>query len=429
MPLPARRAPLRTVLCGCVVLCAAAAGCQPLPGTGSPPPQPDVTVGVLLPLTGPDPAAGEELSNGAELAAGIVDDDSAIRVPLGPGTGLPRLGGARIRLAVRDATETPTSGTLAAEILAGRQHPAALVVAGPADSVTAVAVTADRRRIPLVDATTSDGALLEAGRDWYFRTAPSDRILGESVFALFADRGVRGQPVGSIALVQPADARGSSIADTVGDLAEESGTAIAARPRYASTPAGLRSAGRAAAQAKPGAIVLVATTAAEASALVTAVRGVSAGVPVAGLGPGFATAAAGSAALPGILTVASWSPDFAARNPLAKAVAAEYARRYGAPMTERAASAFTAVWTVAAAIDAAGSARPQDVRSALLAADQPATALVMPWLGIRFSTGGQNSAAAAVVQQRTGPDTHVVFPPELATAPLHWTGAPAGARG
>jgi branched-chain amino acid transport system substrate-binding protein len=419
MPLPARR----VVLC-IAVLGVVAAGCQPFPGTGSPGPPADVTVGVLLPLSGPDPAAGDELSHGAELAAAIVDDDSAIPVPLGPGTGLPRLGGARIRLAVRDATETPASGTLAAEILAGRQHPAALVVAGPADSVAAVAVTTDRRRIPLLDATTSDGALLEAGRDWYFRTAPSDRILGESVFALFADRGVHGQAVRSIALVHPADARGSSVADTVGDLAEETGTAIAARPRYAATPAGLRSAGRVAAQARPGAIVLVASTAAEAAALVTAVRGVSAEVPVAGLGPGFATAPAA-----GILTVAAWSPDFAARNPVAKAVAAEYARRYGAPMTERAASAFTAVWTVAAAIDAAGSARPQDVRSALLAADHPATALVMPWQGIRFSTGGQNSAAAAVIAQRTGADTHVVFPPELATAPLRWTGGPAGARG
>jgi branched-chain amino acid transport system substrate-binding protein len=81
------------------------------------------------------------------------------------------------------------------------------------------------------------------------------------------------------------------------------------------------------------------------------------------------------------------------------------------------------------AIDAGGSARPSDVRSALLAADHPGTALIMPWSGIRFDTGGQNAAAAAVIEQVRPGGPEIVYPDELATAVLQWRGGSAAARG
>jgi hypothetical protein len=53
----------------------------------------------------------------------------------------------------------------------------------------------------------------------------------------------------------------------------------------------------------------------------------------------------------------------------------------------------------------------------------------MPWSGIRFETGGQNAAAAAVIEQLRPGGPEIVFPDELATGMLQWPGAPPGSRG
>ena len=57
----------------------------------------------------------------------------------------------------------------------------------------------------------------------------------------------------------------------------------------------------------------------------------------------------------GLTRSVSWSAEAAERNPAAQAVTALYQRRYNTPMTEAAASAFTAVMTVAQAVDTARS--------------------------------------------------------------------------
>lgn len=73
-------------------------GCSPAGADSSRPVQ-DVGVGLLAPLTGPASAVGAEQRRGAELAAEIVNDDhERVGLPLAAGTGLPNLGGARLRL-------------------------------------------------------------------------------------------------------------------------------------------------------------------------------------------------------------------------------------------------------------------------------------------------------------------------------------------
>jgi branched-chain amino acid transport system substrate-binding protein len=89
-------------------------------------------------------------------------------------------------------------------------------------------------------------------------------------------------------------------------------------------------------------------------------------------------------------------------------------------MTAAAAGAFTAVMTLATAIDSAAAREPEAVRGALRAADVPGARLIMPWVGVRFGAGGQNEHAAAIVEQIDGEKTHVVHPAELATAELVW---------
>jgi branched-chain amino acid transport system substrate-binding protein len=151
-------------------------------------------------------------------------------------------------------------------------------------------------------------------------------------------------------------------------------------------------------------------------------------VPLLGLGPGFLAVdapSAGDDASPAtavVLRAAPWSADFAARNPAGLAVAEFYRRRFGTNMSSAAASAFTATLTLAVAIDTAASADSARIRAALRQIWLPATAVIMPWNGVRFDASGQNQLAAAVIEARLAGGYRVVFPRELASRPVLWTG-------
>jgi branched-chain amino acid transport system substrate-binding protein len=134
-------------------------------------------------------------------------------------------------------------------------------------------------------------------------------------------------------------------------------------------------------------------------------------VPAVAMGAGLS---AGNAGRP-LPRVAAWSADYAVRNPLAKAVADLYQRRYGAPMTDAAARTFTATLTLAVAIDRAGDGDAGRIRAALRQLWLPPTQLIMPWDGVQFGPGGQNQLADGVVEQKDAAGAYkIVYPRELA---------------
>jgi branched-chain amino acid transport system substrate-binding protein len=118
----------------------------------------------------------------------------------------------------------------------------------------------------------------------------------------------------------------------------------------------------------------------------------------------------------GLYYSSAWSREVAARNPSAKPIMDRYEGRFNAPMSEEAAGSFTAVLTLAAAIDAAGSVDPERVRAALIGLDLPGRSTIMPWSGVQFDTSHQNARAAGTVEQLVRGGFRVVFPRELAQA-------------
>jgi branched-chain amino acid transport system substrate-binding protein len=121
-----------------------------------------------------------------------------------------------------------------------------------------------------------------------------------------------------------------------------------------------------------------------------------------------------------MLRVVGWSADFSRRNPIARAVGELYQGRYGSPMTEIAASTFTATLTLADAIDRADSADPELIRAALRQTSLPANQTIMPWDGVRFDTAGQNRLATGVLEQSARGGFRLVFPRELGAGQLAW---------
>ena len=73
----------------------------------------EVKVGVIYPLTGAAGSTGLELRNATQLAADIVNGDVPAAKGLGlplAGPGLPRLGGAKVRLVFGDHQGNPQLG-------------------------------------------------------------------------------------------------------------------------------------------------------------------------------------------------------------------------------------------------------------------------------------------------------------------------------
>jgi len=126
----------------------------------------------------------------------------------------------------------------------------------------------------------------------------------------------------------------------------------------------------------------------------------------------------------GVFRVTPWSPELASRQSVTKAVADLYQQRFDNPMSEVAAGTFTATLTLAAAVNDAAAVEPDKIRVALLGVRLPGARTIMPWDGVQFRENGQNALASAAVEQLAGGTFKVVFPRELASAPVAWPNPP-----
>lgn len=409
------------LVCWLVAASAACAltGCA-VGSDGEPQADGPVKIGLLAPITGPNAAEGRAAVQGATLATEIVNGaNPSVPLPLGPGTGLPGLGGATVRLVSADSRSEPAfGGQQAADLAAGRV--AGIVGAYDVDVTQAASQRTERTGVPWINGDSSARFLTDLGMDWFFRIGPSDRTYGEAFFSMLRQEQARGVSVSRIAVLRTDDETSSDIVTGIVQLANQGGVAVAVdlplEPGQTRLSSG---AVRELRQAKPDAVVLISSSAPDAASLTAALDGSGFSPPVLmALGRGFDGSFLTKRTGDDIwLRPRAWSPEVAARNPAAKAVADLYQQKYKAPMTETAASSFTAVLALAQAIQNARSTEPAKVRAALLALNIPGTELIMPWNGIQFDDNRQNKLAAGVIERIVGGRAQVVFPIELARAP------------
>jgi branched-chain amino acid transport system substrate-binding protein len=375
---------------------------------------PEVRIGLLGALSGP--GTGQEASRGAELAALVVNQVQSLPLPLSGAAGLPGLGGAKIRIVQPDPGANPNDPAAQATGLVARQHVVGLI---SADSAKATAVASERTErigVPFLGSVASADFLTERGLDWFFRATPTDQLVAEAALALVEKNS--GGAANKIGIVNASDDTSNDSATSVQRVAGEAGDTLALPtpavfdPRQDPRPAidKVRKGG-------PQALVAVASQPGDARALIATGALSTTGPQSLAIGAGFSPQTVGQAGLgagAAVLHGAVWTQDFAERNLAASAVASLYQRRFKAPMTEAAAETFTAVLTLAQAVDSARSLDAQAIRTALLGLNVPGRDTIMPWGGIRFDQTGQNVQAAALVERITPNAARVVFPQELA---------------
>lgn len=387
----------------------------------------EIRIGLVTSTSGPGAAAGVDADRGARLAADIVNSDlPALALPLGPGAGLPKFGGAKLTVVTADAGGKSEQAVTKAVGLVATDGVRALVTAESAEITSAVAQRTERLRIPSIDGRSSAGFLTSLGLDFYFRTSPADRDLGSTAFSLLR---TKGPTVRRLAIISSSDAAASTLVPALRDLGGEAGYTIVVAAEYPSgggEPA--NAAGRRVRAANPDAVLAVADSPADAAAAVRAVQTGQAGeapLPVIGLGPGFVSANFASAVgSPGesVFRVTPWSAQLVGRQPVSKAIAERYQQQYNAPISDVAAGAFTATLTLAAAINDAGAEDPDKIRVALLGTRLSGSRTIMPWDGVSFRENGQNTLASGAVEQLVSGAFQVVYPRELASVPVVWPG-------
>jgi branched-chain amino acid transport system substrate-binding protein len=383
----------------------------------------EIKVGLVTQLTGDGAEIGADAERGAQLAVDIINSDVAnLGLPLGPGRGLPNLNGSRLTVVPADTAGKAEEAVAKAVGMITADGVNAFVTADSAEITAAVAQRIERVRIPSVDGSSSAGFLTNLGLDSYFRTAPADRDLGTSAFSL-----LRASSPGQrrIAIISATDVTATTLVPALRDLAAEGGYEVAVTAEFA-RGADAANAAKLIRGANPNAVLAVADTPTDAADAVREIQTRGAPLPVIGLGPGFlAKDFAASLGAPGerLFRVTPWSAELAVRQPISKTILDRYQERYNAPMSLVAAGSFTAMLTLASAINDAGAYEPDKIRVALLATRLSGSRTIMPWDGVQFRENGQNVLASGAVEQLAAGKFNVVYPPELASAKVAWSGA------
>jgi branched-chain amino acid transport system substrate-binding protein len=388
----------------------------------------EVRIGLLAPLSGADKAAGAEALWGAQLAASMLngEDGGQLRSTK---IGVPGLQGSTVKIIRADTRSDPDRAVAQAVRLADRDRVAGLVGAYDPDATAAASQRTERLGIPFVNGDASAGYLTERGLDWFFRTGPTDRLLGQGVFSTLGQQAATGASTKRISIVYADDAPSNAFAAAVAGLASEGGYTLVPRrllvgfqPGAGISPAGAVQQVRA---ERPDAVVLVASEPVDAQKIVRAFA--TPGFTPAGiftLGAGFRQPPAAQTVAQegaGLLDGTAWSREAAVKDVAARAVVTAYEERYHARMSDVAAGTFTAVVTLATAVDRAGSVDAERVRAALLNLDVPGRSTIMPWNGVRFDpTTHQNTRANGVVEQFLTGTFRVVFPRELGQTSVAW---------
>ncbi len=387
----------------------------------------ELKIGLLTPQTGPNATAGKEALHGAQLAVDVINGlNPSIPLPLAAQAGLPNLGGAKVSLVTADAAvgQDENGKPKDPQVVAGNgvnklvsaDGAQALIGAYDPQVTEYASQRSERYEIPFVNGDSPATFLTDAGRDWFFRIGPSWRTSGEAFFSLLREKQAA---TGKIAVFYANDKAGNDVLTTVRELALEGGAGEAQGFAFKTDGSDIGDVVDKVKSYNPDALFLYVTPATVRLTLQSfAARQYK---PKAAMAFSLGYLSAGSfaptsAAANGLLRSVSWSTETAARNPAAQAVTALYQRRFNSPMTEAAASSFTAVMTVAQAANNAGSTENQRIRSALLSLNVPGEQTVMPWAGVQFDETHQNVLAQTLIEQYIGGAFKIVYPRDSAAA-------------
>ena len=245
----------------------------------------------------------------------------------------------------------------------------------------------ERLLVPFVNGDSSADYLSERGLDWFFRTAPTDRMFGEALYSSLQQEKV--QPK-RLSILYTSDTDGQSLHRVLHNLAPEANydehgmvKFPPGKPNLVPELQELRDVN------KPEVLFIVTSKGGDT---VRALKTMEA----MGYRPPQIFVFGGGGSEPQVLEAARHrrrgrvlqhrlvAGDRRTRGRHRQGGDGAVRGAYNQPMNETAAETFTAMLVLAQGIDNAGATDPQRVRAALLSPRHPGRETIMPWSGIRF---------------------------------------------
>jgi branched-chain amino acid transport system substrate-binding protein len=387
-----------------------------------------ITVGAVYPLTGALARITAAIRHGIELAVEIVNTAQPdLNLPLARTVGLPRLGNRPLRVVWGDSRGDPATGRAEAERLLERERAAALIGAYQSAVTATASLASEAKSMPFLNPESSSPRLTERGFKWFFRTGPHDITFTKLFFDMMEDLKGRGHRISRVAILAEDTEFGATAAGVAKGYAEVYKYTVVANELYTSPPASLTAEFLRIRAANPDVII-------GANYLVDAIMIVRTLKEMRWFPQGFMVHA-GFTTVPDFLNAvgrdgfyflprAPWALGIGRRKPLVARVNDLYKRRAGSDMDEVTARAFTGMLTLADAINRAGSTAPAAIQKALQETNIPGAQLIMPWQGIEFDARGQNKHAAGLMTQILDGEYKVVWPFDIAEAPIVWPTPP-----
>ena len=388
--------------------------------------QDKIKIGALYPLSGQVAKSGEDTLNAIRLAADIINNKTAgIDLPFAATEGLPKLGGAKIEIIAADHQGAPEIGQAEAERLIEQQKVVALIGAFHSSVAATSSQVAERMGVPYISGESEATSLTERGFKWFFRTTPNSDTQAQDFFAFLRQLNKENKAkVATLAFVTENTLWGEgfkkSLNKFVGNFPE---LKVVAEITYQQGTADVTSEVQRLIAAKPDVVVHASYDAEAILYAKTYKQYAFKPQGIMAIGAAFGSNAFRTALGPdadNFLVREHWSRDLAGRKAVIAQVGKLYKERFGKDMDGTPARAFTAMMTLADAINRAGSTEPEKVRQALIATKLGEGDTIMPWEGIQFDKVGQNTLTRGIVIQTQGGTPKTVWPFELAAEKLVW---------
>jgi branched-chain amino acid transport system substrate-binding protein len=372
-----------------------------------------VRVGALFPITGSRAAAGLDGLHGAQLAADILNGRH-------PEIDLDALRGAQIDLVAADSGTDGQTAQGVVDRLVRSEQVVALTGAEDSNVTLAASQRAELLGVPMVTGSASAPELTERGARWLWRVGPSERTDIESYFQ-WLKAIARDHPVAHVVVLRPDSAGGDEAAALVAGVAPHYNVQMDEDVRYSAPATDLSAQVLRLKGYAPDALFVYASSGDAGLMLRTMARVGYTPPALLALDAGLADpelARTQGRLAEFAVTRSHWSPEVVRSNPIAEAVANAFRAQFGTDLDATSACDFEAMMALGMAIEAAGSTDPARLQSALRGLHVSRT--ITTWQGIQFDASGQNRLASAVIEQLTGSEYHVIYPPPAATAKLVW---------
>jgi len=386
----------------------ASLGLQPAPAAAAT----EVLIGALLPMTGGNAPNGAQKKTGYEIALDEVNAQGGIK----------SLGGARLKLVIRDHEGKPDIGARQADAVINDDKVAVVVGTYMSGVTVPVARVTERLKTPLLVTDSMADEITQAGLKYLFRIdtkaelATRDMLEGVKAFGQKL-----GTPITKIALLNEDTAFGQSLkvdfekqAPSLGLTIVENISFKTGSPDLSAQAARIKASG---AQWTIG------------SWYITDSLTILKTFPSLGLNISRVSTFGGGMQNPSLLQAGEqaegftgftmWNPDL--NRPGVKEFAEKFRQRLGVEPNQNAAKSYAGIWILKDVLERAGSIDKEKLREALAKTEiTSGPAMILPTKKISFDSTGQLSPTHIGIQVQKG-IYRTVWPEDVGSAPLDTT--------